>query len=113
MAVTHEFLDRHFGAGPSAPFGSQAPELPPAPPARPVQWRRAWRTLRALIADPERTEKVFELLEAVGGDGGERHLQRFLSRPEGRRLFAERPRLDEGAQRRAGALVQPRAPALR
>jgi ubiquinone biosynthesis protein COQ4 len=59
-----------------------------------VQWRRAWRTLRALIDDPERTEKVFELLEAVGGDGGERHLQRFLRHPEGRRLLAQRPRLE-------------------
>jgi hypothetical protein len=95
MAVSHEFLDRHFGAGPSGlAFGSQTSELPPAPPARPVQWRRAWRTLRELIADPERTEKVFEFLEAVGGDGGERHLQRCLSHPEGRRLFAERPRLE-------------------
>ena len=95
MAVTLEFLDRHFGSGPGdRAFRREAPKLPPAAPARPVQWRRVWRTLKVLIDDPERTEKVFELMDAVGGDGGERHLQRFLLHPEGRRLLAERPRLE-------------------
>ena len=35
------------------PFAMPAPK-----PHRPVQWRRAWRVLRGLIADPERTELV-------------------------------------------------------
>jgi hypothetical protein len=29
------------------------------PPVRPIEWRRAWNALNILIADPQRTEKVF------------------------------------------------------
>ena len=61
MAVSHEFLDRHFGASPCVPTRTSPTELPPAPPPRRVEWRRAWRTLRVLIADPER-----EIIEAYG-----------------------------------------------
>jgi ubiquinone biosynthesis protein COQ4 len=65
----------------------------PPPVPRKVQWRRAWRALQALIADPERTEKVFELIRALSGQSGERLFQRFLSHAEGRRLLRERPDL--------------------
>ncbi len=66
--------------------------VPPPPPQK-VQWRKAWRALRSLIADPERTEQVFELIRALAGGSGERLFQRFLGRPEGRELLRERPDL--------------------
>ena len=65
-----------------------------APPPRPIEWRRAWRALRRLIADPERTDQVFELIQAVGGNASaDRVYQRCRSVPEGRRLLSERPSL--------------------
>jgi len=35
-------------------------DIPPAPPERPVEWLRAVRALRALLNDPEQTEKALE-----------------------------------------------------
>lgn len=63
------------------------------PPRQKVEWRRAWRALRSLIADPERTDRVFELIGALSGQSGERSFQRLLRHPEGRRLLDERPDL--------------------
>jgi len=64
----------------------------PLPP-RKMQWRRSWRALRALIAAPERTDKVVEFINSVGGAGDQRAFARFRAHPEGRRLLAERPSL--------------------
>jgi ubiquinone biosynthesis protein COQ4 len=74
---------------------SQAPipRLAAAPPPRPVEWAAAWRALRTLIADPERTDQVFELIRALSGNSGERLFQRFCADPDGRRLLAARPQL--------------------
>ena len=55
--------------------------------------RRARKALRALIRDPERTEQVFELVQALGGDGGEGQYQRFLAEPDGPALLRDRPSL--------------------
>src|SRR5260221_12856059 len=66
-------------------------EIPPPPPPRPVQWRRAVRALRALLADPDQTEKAFEVFLALDGDQEERNFQRLLAHPDGRRLAAARP----------------------
>jgi ubiquinone biosynthesis protein COQ4 len=60
---------------------------------RRVEWRRAWQALRRLVADPERTEAVFELIHALSGRSGERLYRRFRSTPQGRSLLAERPSL--------------------
>lgn len=68
-------------------------ELAPPLPPRPIQWRRARRLLLELIHDPEGTDRVFQLFEAMGGRGDERTVQQFAARPEGRRLFAEKPSL--------------------
>ena len=65
----------------------------PAPPARRADWPRAWAALRTLMRDPERTEKAFEILEAVGGTTDERTYARFLREPEGRDLLREQPSL--------------------
>ena len=67
--------------------------IAPPPAARPLDWRRARRLLRALLDDPERTELVFELMEALGGRGDEPLFQEFARSREGRRLLAERPSL--------------------
>ncbi len=58
-----------------------------------MQWRRARTALRTLVRDPERTEQVFELIQALAGRSGERVYQRFCADPEGRRLLGERPLL--------------------
>jgi len=68
-------------------------ELAPPPAARPLDWRRARRLVRALLDDPERTELVFELMDAVGGRGDEPLFQEFARSGEARRLLAERPSL--------------------
>lgn len=65
----------------------------PSPPHRPIEWKRAWGALQVLIDDPQRTEKVFEIAEALSGNSFERHFQRFAAHPGGQRLLAERPSL--------------------
>jgi ubiquinone biosynthesis protein COQ4 len=69
--------------------------IAPPPPPRRVEWRQAWRALRTLVADPERTDQVFELIRALSGNAGERLFQRFCADPGGRRLLAARPSLLE------------------
>ena len=71
----------------------QALSLAPAPPARPLAWRRSLRLVRSLIDDPEQTELVFELMDAVGGRGDEPLFQSFAASAAGRALLAERPEL--------------------
>lgn len=67
--------------------------VPAPPPARPMQWRRVWQLLRTLARDAEQTGAVFELFEAVGGDGGERTFRRFYDSAEGRAILREHPEL--------------------
>ncbi len=62
-------------------------------PKRPLEWWRAWNALRALIADPQRTDQVFEITDALAGRSFERAFQRFRRHPDGQRLLAERPSL--------------------
>ncbi len=57
------------------------------------QWRRALRALRGLLADPDRTQLAFEVVEALDPGIHARSLARMLSHPEGRRIFAARPSL--------------------
>lgn len=69
------------------------PRLAPPPPRRRVEWARAWSALRRLTDDPERTDQVFELIQALSGNAGEWLFQRFCVDEGGRRLLAERPSL--------------------
>jgi len=62
---------------------------------RPIEWRRAWTALKALIADPQRTDQVFEITDALAGNGFERAFQRFQRHPDGQALLRERPSLLE------------------
>jgi ubiquinone biosynthesis protein COQ4 len=65
----------------------------PPPPAHPIEWRRAWRAVRILMREPERTEQAFEVITALAGGSAERGFQRFLDDAHGRLLLAERPAL--------------------
>ena len=78
---------------PTAPADDAPLAIAPAPPRRRVQWRRARRALGRLIDDPERTEQVFELIEALAGNSGERLFQRLVRHPDGPRLLREKPAL--------------------
>jgi len=70
-------------------------EIGPPPAPRPFQWQPGWRALRSLVANPDRTEHVFELIQALGGDHGERLFQRFLRSPGAMAMLEERPSLVE------------------
>ncbi|MGH7289032.1 MAG: Coq4 family protein [Myxococcota bacterium] len=71
----------------------QALTISPPPAPRPFEARRSLRLVRSLIDDPEKTELVFELIEAVGGRGDEPLFQAFAASAAGRRLLAEQPEL--------------------
>jgi ubiquinone biosynthesis protein COQ4 len=102
MPLTTEFLNKHFRVK-----SVSMPDIAPPAPRRKLEWGRAWRSLRELIADPKQTERVFELLGAVGGDDGESSFQRFLAHPDGRRLLASRPRLLEALADRSALSRMP------
>jgi ubiquinone biosynthesis protein COQ4 len=61
----------------------------------PLEFRRAFRALRILIADPNDTAQVFTIIEALSGSAPRRMLERFHREDEGRRLLATRPRILE------------------
>jgi ubiquinone biosynthesis protein COQ4 len=77
-------------------FRGDPPALPPqlshlpALPVRRVQWRRSARLLREVLADPQRTDKAFEMFEALGG-ADDSQFRRFAATAEGQRLLRERP----------------------
>jgi ubiquinone biosynthesis protein COQ4 len=75
--------------------------VPEPPPREPLRWRRAWRALRALLADPDDTEKAVELTYAIGRDDFERSFQRLRASPFGPRLLAGRPSLADALSDRA------------
>lgn len=58
---------------------------------RRIEWRQAWRSLRRIIADPDRTTDVFELIDAVSGPSFDRWFERFKNRPEAPWLLLQRP----------------------
>jgi ubiquinone biosynthesis protein COQ4 len=70
-------------------------QIAPPPPRRGVEWRKARTALARLVEDPERTEQVFELIDALAGNDGERLFQRFLHHENGERLLRGKPSLLE------------------
>jgi ubiquinone biosynthesis protein COQ4 len=72
-----------------------------------VEWRRTFGLVRALMAEPERTDLAFQLFEAVGGRGEEGAFQRFAGSREGRALLAARPSLREAISDRARLAALP------
>jgi ubiquinone biosynthesis protein COQ4 len=55
---------------------------------RPIQ---AWRSIRALIANPDDTGEVFKIIEALKGNGLARALARLQRDPQGRELLRRKP----------------------
>lgn len=53
----------------------------------------ALRAIRALIRDPDATSRVFDVIDALSGNHGQRLFDRFARTPGGRRLLEERPDL--------------------
>src|SRR5438093_8678539 len=86
-----ERLPRAFGAAFAAGDArAQLTVVPPPPVAPKIEWRRAWRAVRRLMANPDETEQAFEAIAALSGRDWERLFVRFASHPEGRALLAER-----------------------
>ena len=54
---------------------------------RSIQPRKAWRAMRALLADPDDTKQVFHIIEALSGNTGERMYDRFRNTDAGRRIL--------------------------
>src|SRR5262245_17130748 len=49
----------------------------------------AWRALARLVRNPDETRHVFDLIDALSGNTGERIFRRFQSTESGRRILAE------------------------
>lgn len=62
--------------------------------AQRIRFREAHSALQRLIADPEQTERVFEITEALAGRQPQRLLRRVRRAPGGERLLRERPIFD-------------------
>ena len=68
-------------------------EIAPPPPRKRIQPLRALHAIRALIANPDDTAKVFDIIDALSGNAGERTFQRFVRTPEGQRILGEQRNL--------------------
>lgn len=68
-------------------------ESPSTTASNALDWSRAWKALKILIADSERTDQVFEIIDALSGRSFDRAFQRFVADPGGVRLLRERPSL--------------------
>jgi len=55
----------------------------------PIRMRAAWKALRRLMADPDRTDQVFVIIDALSGSNGERQFLKFAGTPVGRQILAE------------------------
>jgi len=58
---------------------------------RSYDFGRARRAIRALLANPDDTKQVFEIIESLSGKSGDRMLERLRRAPSGERLLAARP----------------------
>ncbi|MFP8880374.1 MAG: Coq4 family protein [Myxococcota bacterium] len=59
-------------------------------PHNPIRLREAWKALKELIRDPDRTDRVFVIIDALSGNTGERLFRRFEASPVGARVLAEK-----------------------
>lgn len=80
---------------------------PPPDPPPTIEWRRAWRAMQRLMANPEETEQAFEAISALSGADFERTFQRFVADPDGRALYLARPSLLAAVSDRAALRAMP------
>lgn len=66
----------------------------------PIEWRRAFRATRRLIGNPEATDEVFTIIDALSGNSLEASFQRFKATDTGRQILAERRSLLDTLQDR-------------
>lgn len=102
--------DRHTRRSPP----HHAPPTPGSPVREPgaharlrMRWRRAWRALRELLADPGDTQKAMDLHHAIGGSDFERSFRRFLASPLGPALLARGDALPRAVSNRAALARMP------
>lgn len=62
-------------------------------PVRKIDWARARAALKILVADPERTDQVFEITRALSGRADVRNFRDLLRHPDGVALLREQPSL--------------------
>ena len=60
---------------------------------RGVKPLQAWRSMRALIANPENTAEVFKIIEALKGGSLPRAVERLRATPEGAELLRHKPEI--------------------
>jgi len=58
-------------------------------PLNPLRFGDAWRALKKLVADPDRTDQVFVIIDALAGNSGEKQYRRFAATPVGQRVLSE------------------------
>ncbi len=63
------------------------------PSRKRIQPLRALRAVRELIANPDDTAKVFDIIDALSGNTGERLFRRFRATETGSRILAEKRNL--------------------
>ena len=78
---------------PPPPGCNEPLEIPAGRAPHPLRWRKVFRILRDLRSSEDQVDAGLQLVDAVGGAGGERTFQRFARRPEGRYLLRTRPDL--------------------
>ena len=54
---------------------------------QPRQWRRAWRALKSLMADKEKTDQVFVIMRSLSGNSQSRQFQRLIKTSSGREII--------------------------
>jgi len=82
-------------------------EIPKAPPPQPTRWRRGLAELRALLDDPDDTDRAIHFVYALGMREFERNFQRFAASVAGRALLEERPSLLAALSNRAALAALP------
>ena len=62
---------------------------------RPIEWRKAFSAMRRLIKNPDATDEVFTIIEALSGDSLRKGFSRFVTTDLGRKVLLERRSLLE------------------
>ncbi|MFL2523591.1 MAG: Coq4 family protein [Candidatus Azotimanducaceae bacterium] len=69
--------------------------LASSPPKRPIEWRNAFSAMRRLIKNPDATDEVFTIIEALSGNSLQKGFSRFVTTDLGREILVDRRSLLE------------------